>query len=114
MVKEKESISEKEMEVREEILEMLKKNLEKAQLRMKSIADGKRRELHFDVVNWVHVKLQPYRQGSLSAAKFNKLNKHFYGPFRISARVGPVAYKLELPSHAKIHDVFHCSFPSSF
>ena len=94
---------------RAEILELLEKNLTKARLRMKEIADGKRREIHFKVDDWVHVKLQPYRQGSLSSVKYNKLNKRFYGPYRILAGVGPVAYKLELPSHAKIHNVFHCS-----
>lgn len=45
----------------------------------------------------------------MSSVKYNKLNKRFYRPYHILARVGPVAYKLELPSHTKIHSVFHCS-----
>ena len=59
--------------------------------------------------SWVYVKLQPYRQSSVSGAKFHKLAKRFYGPFRVIERMGPVAYKLDLPSGAKIHNVFHCS-----
>lgn len=66
---------------------------------------SKRRE----VDSWVYVKLQPYRQISLSGIKYNKLHKRYYGHFRMVARIGLVAYKLELPSHSNIHDVFHCS-----
>ncbi|GKG24114.1 reverse transcriptase, partial [Tanacetum coccineum] len=32
-----------------------------------------------------------------------------YGPFRIIAKVGQVAYKLELPADAQIHPVFYLS-----
>ncbi|XP_012477579.1 uncharacterized protein LOC105793200 [Gossypium raimondii] len=39
-----------------------------------------------------------------------KLIPRFIGPYRILKRVGPVAYKLELPSELDwIHDVFHVS-----
>ena len=31
----------------------------------------------------------------------------FFGPFPIIARVGSVAYKLQLPSISKIHHIFH-------
>ena len=76
---------------------------------MKAIADSHRCELEIDVGAWVYVKLQPYRQVSLTGAKYHKISKRFYGPYRVMSKVGLVAYKLELPSHSKIHDVFHCS-----
>ncbi|MCI04910.1 Ty-3/Gypsy retrotransposon polyprotein, partial [Trifolium medium] len=94
---------------REEILTVLKRNLAKAQKRMKDTADKHRREVEFKVNDWVYVKLQPYRQSSLSREKFHKLSKRYYGPFLIVERIGKVAYKLSLPPHSKIDNVFHCS-----
>ena len=42
--------------------------------------------------------------------KRGKLNPRYIGPFRISERIGPVAYRLELPQQLdKVHDVFHVS-----
>ena len=55
------------------------------------------------------VKLQPFRQSSLSRHKFNKLSKRYYGPFRIIKTISIVAYRLALPEPSKIHNVFHCS-----
>lgn len=38
-----------------------------------------------------------------------KLTPRFYGPFPIVQKVGPVAYKLQLPPMAAIHPKFHVS-----
>lgn len=94
---------------RTEVLDLLKKNSLKAQRTMKVTADKHRREVVFAVGSWVYVKLQPYRQLSLSGSKYSKLSKRFYGPYQVKERIGAVAYKLELPSYTRIHDVFHCS-----
>ena len=37
------------------------------------------------------------------------LSPHFYGPYKVLARIGIVSYRLELPSNARIHPVFHVS-----
>ncbi|WMV24633.1 hypothetical protein MTR67_018018 [Solanum verrucosum] len=42
--------------------------------------------------------------------KKGKLSPRYIGPYRISKRIGNVAYKLELPSElAAVHPVFHIS-----
>ena len=33
----------------------------------------------------------------------------FYGPYTVLKRVGQVAYQLALPSHSKLHLIFHVS-----
>ena len=37
------------------------------------------------------------------------MSPKYYGPYRVMKRVGPVAYKLELPTSATIHPVIHIS-----
>ncbi|GJZ19340.1 ty3-gypsy retrotransposon protein [Tanacetum coccineum] len=91
------------------LLDQLKSKLLKAQLRMKNLADMHRTAVEFKEDDWVFVKLQPYRQSTLDHRKSNKLARRFYGPFQILARVGSVAYRLDLPDTAKVHNVFHVS-----
>ncbi|WVY99872.1 hypothetical protein V8G54_025942 [Vigna mungo] len=94
---------------RQTLMTMLRKKLEKAQLAMKTSADRHRRDVVYQMGDWVYVRLRPYRQRSLHSSFCPKLAKRFYGPFRITARIGPVAYKLDLPPTSRIHPVFHCS-----
>nr|GEZ11258.1 integrase, catalytic core [Tanacetum cinerariifolium] len=77
--------------------------------RMKKYADLKRSEREFDVGIWVYVKLQPHRQVTIRQTTQNKLSPKYYGPFLIVAKVGLVAYKLDLPSGSQVHPVFHVS-----
>jgi len=76
---------------------------------MKFYADQKRRNHNFSIGDLVYVKLRPYRQQSITGSTYSKLSKRFYGPYKIADQFGPVAFKLDLPSHSKIHPVFHCS-----
>ncbi|XP_074366797.1 uncharacterized protein LOC141707499 [Apium graveolens] len=76
---------------------------------MKRAADAHRHEESFLLGDWVYLKLQPYRQQSLARRPFDKLAARFYGPFKISQKIGAVAYQLELPESSKIHPVFHVS-----
>jgi hypothetical protein len=71
--------------------------------------DTRRRELTFEVGDYVYLKVSPIR----SVKRFNmkgKLAPRYIGPFKIVERRGEVAYQLELPeSLAGVHDVFHVS-----
>ncbi|KAL5834882.1 hypothetical protein ACOSQ4_014379 [Xanthoceras sorbifolium] len=94
---------------RDEIITKVKKELEKAQGRMKKYYDQSRREVSFEAGDFVYLKLQPYRQKSLKK-KFNvKLSQRYYGPFKVLERIGEVAYRLDLPPTSRLHLVFHVS-----
>ena len=83
--------------------------LKKAQQWLKFYADRKISEREFRERDEVYLKLQPYKQTSLALRKNLKLSSKFYSPYRVVAKVGSMAYKLQLPAHSKIHHVFHVS-----
>lgn len=83
---------------REKFLCSIRKNLLRAQERMKNNADKRRRELEFEVGSKVYLKLRPDRQQSMSKRLFQKLAAKFYGPYEVLERVGKVAYRLLLPA----------------
>lgn len=87
-----------ELRDRDEALRQLKFNLQKAQEQMKMQADKRRKEVQFDVGDWVFLKLRPHRQQSLVQRIHQKLAPRFFGPYQIIQKVGPVAYKLKLPA----------------
>ena len=91
------------------MLDELKFNMMKSQLRMKQQADKKCRKIELQVGDFVYLKLQPYKQRSLAQRANQKLSMRYYGPYKIIQRVGTVAYKLELPRDFRIHPVFHVS-----
>jgi len=79
----------------------------KAQDQMKRYANHYRRDVQLEVGDWVYLKLQPYKIRLLAKKLKKKLSPCYYGPYKILAKVGAVAYWLELPPQSKIHPVFH-------
>jgi hypothetical protein len=76
---------------------------------MKCQADKHRSEREFQVGDLVYLEVQPYVQVSLAPRSCQKLAFRFFGLYKILQRIGKVAYKLDLPDHAKIHNVVHIS-----
>ena len=97
------------MQDRQTTLAQLKANLLKAQERMKFYADKHRTERKFSVGDWVYLKIQPYRQITVSGMGNQKLNPKFFGPFEVLEKMGTCAYRLNLPDGSSIHPVFHVS-----
>jgi hypothetical protein len=88
---------------------MVRENLRVAQLRHKCYADRRRRELSFEVGDFVHLKVSPLR-GLCHFKVLGKLALRFIGPFKILEKRGEVAYQLELPPQlSDVHDMFHVS-----
>jgi hypothetical protein len=93
----------------EEKVSLIHKRLLEAQSRQKSYADNRRRELRFEEGDFVYLKVSPMRGAKRFQMK-GKLAPHFVSPYPIISRVGPAAYRLELPeSMLDIHNVFHVS-----
>jgi hypothetical protein len=83
--------------------------LKVAQSRQKSYADKRRRDLSFEIRDFVYLKVSPMR-GTRRFRVNGKLAPRYVGPFKIIDRKGEVAYQLELsPQLSEVHDVFHVS-----
>jgi hypothetical protein len=88
-------------------LEHARQCLKAAQDRMKEYADRRRREPPpFKVGDEVLLSTKHLR---MPHSKTRKLLPRFVGPFPIDRVVSPVAFKLRLPKHMRIHNVFHVS-----
>jgi hypothetical protein len=93
----------------EENIRIVRENLKTAQSRQQSYADTTRRELSFEVGDYVYLKVPPIRGVRRFGVK-GKLAPRYIGPYQIQARRGEVAYQLSLlESLSMVHDVFHVS-----
>ncbi|GJU61413.1 putative reverse transcriptase domain-containing protein [Tanacetum coccineum] len=74
----------------------IKNRLLATRSRQKSYADVRRKPLEFKVGDKVMLKVSPWK-GVVRFGKRGKLSPRYIGPFKILSRVGPEAYKLNLP-----------------
>ncbi|KAK1441182.1 hypothetical protein QVD17_07022 [Tagetes erecta] len=93
-----------------EKINLVQARLKAAQDRQKSYMDKRRRPIEFQVGDFVMLKVSSWK-GVIRFRKRGKLSPRFIGPFKIIARVGQVAYRLELPDELSgIHNTFHVSY----
>ncbi|GJZ26255.1 putative reverse transcriptase domain-containing protein [Tanacetum coccineum] len=87
----------------------IKNRLLTARSCQKSYADVRRKPMEFSVGDMVMLKVSPWK-GVIYFGKRGKLSPWYVEPFKIIERIGPVAYKLELPDElCGIHNTFHVS-----
>nr|GFA91274.1 hypothetical protein [Tanacetum cinerariifolium] len=87
----------------------IKRPIQAARDRQKSYADVRQKPLEFQVGDKVMLKVSPWN-GVTRFSKQGKLNPRYIGPFKIIAKVGTVAYRLELLEQlSRVHSTFHVS-----
>ncbi|GJW47818.1 putative reverse transcriptase domain-containing protein [Tanacetum coccineum] len=87
----------------------IKKRIQAARDRQKSLADRNRKPREFQVGDMVMLKVSPWKR-VIRFGKREKLNPRYIGPFKVLAKVGTVAYRLELPNQlSHVHSTFHVS-----
>ncbi|GKF09143.1 putative reverse transcriptase domain-containing protein, partial [Tanacetum coccineum] len=74
----------------------IRQRLQAARDRQRSYSNVSQKPLEFQVGDRVMLKVSP-RKGIFRFGKRGKLNPRYIGTFKILERIGPVAYRLELP-----------------
>jgi hypothetical protein len=90
-------------------LDRARKFLVAAQDRQKYYADLRRREISLGVGQKVLLSTKNLQMHGTA-----KLLPRYIGPFTISEQISPVAFRLVLPAHYKIHNVFHASLLKAY
>nr|GEZ39902.1 putative reverse transcriptase domain-containing protein [Tanacetum cinerariifolium] len=88
---------------------LIKQRIQAAQDRQKSYADLKQKPMEFEVRDRVMLKVSPWK-GVVRFGKRGKLNPRYVEPFKMLAKVGIVAYRMEFPQElSRVHHTFHVS-----
>ncbi|GKD38666.1 putative reverse transcriptase domain-containing protein [Tanacetum coccineum] len=85
------------------------KRIQAARDRQKSYTDKRRNPLEFEIGDKVMLKVSPWK-GVIRFGKRGKLNPCYIRPFKILAKVGKVAYRLELTEKlSRVYSTFYIS-----
>lgn len=98
----------------ENVKKLALQRLEAAVSRQKTYADTRRRELSFNIGDLVLVDLSVINPDVYANAPSRKILPRRHGPFKVTQRIGDVAYKVDLPSTIRAHNVFHVSVLSRY
>jgi hypothetical protein len=96
-----------QLQVRDEFLVEIRECLEQAQQYHRSQYDRRHREVDFLVGDLVWLRQLHHPLASMDNKGRNKLGPCFYGPFKVLEKIGELAYRIELPAGAQLHNVFH-------
>jgi hypothetical protein len=89
--------------------EFVKSALKVAAGRMKFYADKKRVDVQYDVNDLVLVDRTRFSIDAFKEFKKTKFLPKYVGPFKVIERIGRLAYRLDIPSRSRAHNVFHVS-----
>src|SRR3954467_7919711 len=93
----------------EEKVDKIREHLKTSQSRQKSYADKRRRDIAFNIGDFVSLKMLPLKGMQRFQLK-GKLAPRYIGPFKILNHRGEVSCQLELPEEmSAVHNVFHIS-----
>jgi hypothetical protein len=90
-----------------ERVQVIRENLKMAQMRQKSYHDKGTTPRHFEVGDYVYLKVSPTKGVQRFGVK-GKLAPRYIGPYEVIEVCGLVAYRIQLPERfPAVHNVFH-------